>query len=403
MYHLRLKGEHYQMGVKRGKIFQKCNITFPLHLDDFQMKYGRESERILKGYFPEVCEEIRGISDTIGVGYITFASWLLCMGCCMYNLEDNIPVEIRGCTAFAYSKDGKVIYGRNNDLPPYLKSGSKSEIYSPSNGNKFNITTSSFINGEEGLNEHGLAVAMTFVMTSLEKIRAGFNSCFIVRYLLEKADSTDNAISMLMELPIASNCNILIADKSGKMFVIECTPFTKRIREAENVDGGKIGAVLSQSPKGLDKAPKGTAIDLVINEGDKPVPDIIGKSVDEAKGMLEQAGLKLGEIKKVQDASAKKNVVLACTPGVGSNLNDGAAVAITVAAGGEKKSAYVDFVVPSGKPANVRIVLTDDNGTATLYSGTQNGSVRLRQKVEYAGNAKVQFICDGKLISERNL
>ena len=48
-------------------------------------------------------------------------------------------------------------------------------------------------------------------------------------------------------------------------------------------------------------------------------------------------------------------------------------------------------------------VLTDDNGTATLYSGTQNGSVRLRQKVEYAGNAKVQFICDGKLISERNL
>ena len=94
MYHLRLKGEHYQMGVKRGKIFQKCNITFPLHLDDFQMKYGRESERILKGYFPEVCEEIRGISDTIGVGYITFASWLLCMGCCMYNLEDNIPVEM---------------------------------------------------------------------------------------------------------------------------------------------------------------------------------------------------------------------------------------------------------------------------------------------------------------------
>ena len=48
-------------------------------------------------------------------------------------------------------------------------------------------------------------------------------------------------------------------------------------------------------------------------------------------------------------------------------------------------------------------VLTDDNGTATLYSGTQNGRVRLRQKVEYAGNAKVQFICDGKLISERNL
>lgn len=107
------------------------------------------------------------------------------MGCCMYNLEENVPVEIRGCTAFAYSKDNRVIYGRNNDLPPYLKNGSSSEIYAPENGNRFNLTTSSFINGEEGLNEHGLAVAMTFVLTELGKIKAGFNSCFTVRYLLE--------------------------------------------------------------------------------------------------------------------------------------------------------------------------------------------------------------------------
>ena len=42
------------------------------------------------------------------------------------------------------------------------------------------------------------AVAMTFVMTDLEKIKAGFNSCFIVRYLLEKADNTEQAVSLLM-------------------------------------------------------------------------------------------------------------------------------------------------------------------------------------------------------------
>ena len=165
---------------------------------------------------------------------------MLCMGCCMYNLENNIPVEIRGCTAFAYSKDGNIIYGRNNDLPPYLRDGSKSEIYSPTNGNRFNITTSSFINGEEGLNEHGLAVAMTFVMTRLEKIRPGFNSCFIVRYLLEKANNTEMAMSLLMELPIASNCNILLADKNGDMVVVECTPTQKRVRGAVTSDNGNI-------------------------------------------------------------------------------------------------------------------------------------------------------------------
>lgn len=169
-------------------------------------------------------------------------------------------------------------------------------------------------------------------------------------------------------------------------------------------ENGKNGAVLSQSPKGMDKAPKGTGIDLVVNEGDKDVPNIVGKNIDEAKGMLEQAGLKLGEIKKVNDAGAKKNVVLACNPGVGSKLNEGAAVSITVAAGsGEKKSAYVDFVVPGNKPCNVQIVLTDENGRATIYAGTQNGGVRLRQKVDYVGSARVQLICDGKMVSEKGL
>lgn len=51
MYHLRLKGNHYQMGVKRGNIFKKCRIIFPLSLDNFQLEHGRESEKILNHFF----------------------------------------------------------------------------------------------------------------------------------------------------------------------------------------------------------------------------------------------------------------------------------------------------------------------------------------------------------------
>lgn len=231
MYHLRFKGNHYDMGSKRGKIFKKCNIVFPLNMDDFQMEHGIESEKILQRYFKEICEEIKGITDTIGVDYYKFVSWLLAMGCCMYNLENNFPLEIRGCTAFAINYKNNVYYGRNNDLPPYLKEGSKSEIYSPKGGNRFNITTSSFINGEEGINEKGLAVAMTFVGTKLEDIKPGFNSVFIVRYLLEKGNSVKNAKELLLDLPIASNCNILLADNSGDMIIFECTPDQKNIRQ----------------------------------------------------------------------------------------------------------------------------------------------------------------------------
>lgn len=102
------------------------------------------------------------------------------------------------------------------------------------------MTTSSFINGEEGINEHGLAVAMTFVMTSPEQIQPGFNSCFVVRYLLEKAASAEHALALLMELPVSSGCNILVADRSGRMAVAECTPQKKRIREALHLGEGKI-------------------------------------------------------------------------------------------------------------------------------------------------------------------
>lgn len=171
----------------------------------------------------------------------------------------------------------------------------------------------------------------------------------------------------------------------------------------QHQQGQKLGAILSQSPKALDKAPKGSKIDVVVNEGDKQVPAIVGKSVDKAKQLLEQAGLKLGEIKQISDASAKKNVVLGCNPSVGTNLGEGAAVSITVAAGGEKRSAYVDFVVPGSKAVQVQIVLQDENGSSVLYNGKQQGGVRLRQKVDYVGSAKVQLLCDGKIASEQGL
>lgn len=240
MYHLRLKGGHYQMGVRRGRVFQRGGVTFPLHLDRFQLAHGKQSEAILREFFPEACAEIRGVIDTVGADYDTFAAWLLCMGCCMYDLDANIPVEIRGCTAFAFAKDGRVLYGRNNDLPPCLKRGSTSDLYAPLGGNRFILTTPSFLNGEEGLNEHGLAVAMTFVMTDLARIRPGFNACFIVRYLLEKADSVPRALALLRKLPVASNCNILLADKTGRMAVAECTPAAQRIRGPMAFGGDRI-------------------------------------------------------------------------------------------------------------------------------------------------------------------
>lgn len=172
----------------------------------------------------------------------------------------------------------------------------------------------------------------------------------------------------------------------------------------KHVEGQRIGVVLSQSPKAMDKAPRGSGIDLVINEGDVEVPNLVGKRITEAKQLLERAGLKLGEVKEVNDHSAVKNVVLATNPNAGTKIGKGDAVSISVAAGSaQKRSAYVDFVVPGTKPTAVQLVLIDDNGKTVIYSGTQRGGVRLRQRVEFEGLGRVVLYCDGKAAAEKVL
>ncbi|MDD4070311.1 MAG: C45 family autoproteolytic acyltransferase/hydrolase [Candidatus Izemoplasmatales bacterium] len=230
MYHMRFSGTHYEAGYIRGNIFKKVGLQFNLKLDDFQLDYGIKSGNILKQYFNEAYEEVRGITDALDVDHKVFLAWMMCMGCCMYNLEDNLP-EIRGCTAFCFSQNGEVYYGRNNDLPHFLKKGSQADYYKLKNTPRFYMTTSSFVNGEEGVNEFGLVVAMTFVATNLKDISPGFNSVFIVRYLLEKASSTREAIELLKNIPIASNCNILLGDKSKDLVVVECNKNVINIRE----------------------------------------------------------------------------------------------------------------------------------------------------------------------------
>ena len=71
MYHPRFKGDHYQIGLKYGGLLKKNNIElFGLNeLDDFQLNYGVQSEKVLRKYFPEACDEMKGMADGLGVPY----------------------------------------------------------------------------------------------------------------------------------------------------------------------------------------------------------------------------------------------------------------------------------------------------------------------------------------------
>lgn len=50
----------------------------------------------------------------------------------------------------------------------------------------------------------------------------GLNAGMLVRYLLEKCKTTNEALAVLKSIPIASQQTLTIADREGNIVVVEC-------------------------------------------------------------------------------------------------------------------------------------------------------------------------------------
>ncbi|MCD1294758.1 hypothetical protein CUJ83_07070 [Methanocella sp. CWC-04] len=213
MYHPRFKGDHYEFGMKCGRLLKKNNIDFfgLIDLSQEQLAFGTGSELILRKYFPEACQEIKGIADGLMYPYEKFSAWLMCVSVCL---------EKKGCTMFAFKKDDKVFFGRNNDLPPVFRKISNSSLYSPMNGHSFIANSSAFVIAEDGVNEKGLAAGMTFVCP--KELKPGLNSMVFVRYILERCATVNEGIEALQSIPIAGAWHVILADRSGDIAHAEC-------------------------------------------------------------------------------------------------------------------------------------------------------------------------------------
>lgn len=101
-------------------------------------------------------------------------------------------------------------------------------------------------------------------------------------------------------------------------------------QESEEVDEGHVISV----GDGQAQVPKGSPISLVVSSGEPTptVPDVVGKSYDDARSELERLGL---DVKKEvdEDADAERNEVVDVDPGVGEQVEDGDTVTLTVARG----------------------------------------------------------------------
>ena len=84
---------------------------------------------------------------------------------------------------------------------------------------------------EDGVNEDGLAVGLTFLFPTVRK--PGLNAGLLVRYLLEHCSSVPEAIAALGALPISSMQTLTMADRQGRMAVVECNCEAMEVRYPE--------------------------------------------------------------------------------------------------------------------------------------------------------------------------
>ncbi len=80
--------------------------------------------------------------------------------------------------------------------------------------------TTSFVEMEDGVNQHGLAIGLTSVYP--KKIGFGLNAGMLLRYGLERCCTITEFIQALKALPIASSQTFTVVDSQKMAAVIEC-------------------------------------------------------------------------------------------------------------------------------------------------------------------------------------
>jgi beta-lactam-binding protein with PASTA domain/tRNA A-37 threonylcarbamoyl transferase component Bud32 len=106
----------------------------------------------------------------------------------------------------------------------------------------------------------------------------------------------------------------------------------KASEREENSDTVAEGRVISVSPTEGQKVDKGSSVTLVVSSG-KPqaqVPDVVGKSFDEAQSDLQAAGFKVTRTDK-ESTDKDPGTVLSQNPKSGARIDTGSTIALTVA------------------------------------------------------------------------
>jgi predicted choloylglycine hydrolase len=167
------------------------------------------SARMLRRHMPELAGTYDTLVEAVGGGDLEarfLSNW-------------SPPPLFGNCSLAAWTKDSARLV-HNYDYSPLLCD--TTILRSVWLGTTVMAMSDCAWGATDGVNEHGLAVAIAF--GGRTAVGEGFGISLVVRYLLEAAGDVAGALEILARLPVRLAYNVALADSSGVAAVAQLSP-----------------------------------------------------------------------------------------------------------------------------------------------------------------------------------
>ena len=157
------------------------------------------------------------------------------------------------------------------------------------------------------------------------------------------------------------------------------------VMSEEYVADKPAGLVVSQTPEPESVVKKGRRIRVVVSKGAKMtvVPNLKGVSLRQAELMLDQAGLKIGEVIGTTNNGFPENVVVSSIPSFGVSVPEGISVRLLV----NKSSSNGTVIVPNFVEKNLK-----EAYNIAKESGLEIGKIKSKKEKSLLPNTIMEQI-----------
>jgi predicted choloylglycine hydrolase len=211
---IKLEGTYNEIGKQHGQLLK--GFFKPPPASDTKKKFTEKCIKLMEEYTPDIIDEVEGLAEASETDPKLMKSFIFTLG-----LDP-------GCTVFALAgtknSENTPIFARNYDWDQSFLEYFIAVKTIPKQGHR-NLSFSDHMVGRYGgINEKGLAVAITAIPAYNGKAKPGIRMNIAVRWILDKMSKTKEAVEWLTNIPHQWAHNYLIADAEGTLARVESNP-----------------------------------------------------------------------------------------------------------------------------------------------------------------------------------